>query len=104
MPDRRREHLASTARERGCDHGRMPVVLRRTFAVIVLIAGIALGFWVVFGSPHEWTGGMRLLKLALGLTSLGMISASAWLMFPGSPGDDDDDTSPHPVSGPLDAL
>ncbi|MGI5356483.1 hypothetical protein ACQI4E_14415 [Streptomyces sp. CA-252508] len=82
----------------------MPVVLRRTLAVIVLIAALALGFWVVFGSPHEWTGGMRLLKFALGLTSLGMISASAWLMFPGSPDDDDDDTAPPPFTGPLDAL
>ncbi|MEU0659759.1 hypothetical protein [Streptomyces lavendulocolor] len=81
------------------------MALRRTAAVIVLLAGIALGFWVVFGSPHDWAGGMRLLKFALGLTSLGMITASAWLMFPGSPDDDDDDDiSPHPMTGPLDAL
>ncbi|MEV3990000.1 hypothetical protein AB0J57_13955 [Streptomyces sp. NPDC049837] len=83
----------------------MSTALRRTAAVIVLLAGAALGFWIVFGSPHDWTGGMRLLKLGLGLTSLAMISASAWLMFPGSPDDDDDDdTSTPPITGPLDAL
>ncbi|MEU7282012.1 hypothetical protein AB0A69_25035 [Streptomyces sp. NPDC045431] len=83
----------------------MSTALRRTAAVLVLLAGTALGFWVVFGPPHDWTGGMRLLKFALGLTSLGLISGSAWLMFPGSPDDDeDDDTTPHPMTGPLDAL
>ncbi|MFF1482582.1 hypothetical protein ACFVYD_34400 [Streptomyces sp. NPDC058301] len=81
----------------------MSTALRRTAAVIVLLAGAALGFWVVFGSPHGWVGGMRLAKLALGLTSMGMISASAWLMFPGPPGDDDD-SPPAPTTGPLDAL
>ncbi|MFC8917885.1 hypothetical protein E2C00_13710 [Streptomyces sp. WAC05374] len=82
----------------------MSIVLRRTAAVVVLLSGAALGFWVVFGAPHDWTGGMRLLKFALGMTSLLMVSASAWLMFPGSPDDDDDDTSPPPITGPLDAL
>ncbi|GAA2482052.1 hypothetical protein [Streptomyces gobitricini] len=83
----------------------MPIALRRTAAVVVLLAGIALALWIVFGSPHEWTGAMRLLKPALGLTSLGMISAGAWLMFPGSPDDDDDDANTQaPVTGPLDAL
>ncbi|GGU29157.1 hypothetical protein [Streptomyces lavendofoliae] len=85
----------------------MSTALRRTAAVLVLLAGTGLGFWVVFGPPHEWTGGMRLLKFALGMTSLGMISASAWLMFPGSPDDDDDapsDPSSPTTTGPLDAL
>ncbi|QGV79411.1 hypothetical protein [Streptomyces ficellus] len=83
----------------------MSTVLRRIAAVIVLLSGAALGFWVVFGAPHGWVGGMRLLKFALGLTSLGLVTASAWLMFPGSPDDDeDDDTTPHPMTGPLDAL
>ncbi|OKK02660.1 hypothetical protein AMK26_23985 [Streptomyces sp. CB03234] len=82
----------------------MSVVLRRTAAVAVLIAGAAPGFWVVFGAPHDRVGGMRLLKSALGLSSLGMISAGAWLLFPGSPDDDEDDTSTPPMTGPLDAL
>ncbi|GAA3007581.1 hypothetical protein [Streptomyces fulvorobeus] len=83
----------------------MSINLRRTAAVIVLFAGLALGFWVVFGSPHDWVEGMRLVKFALGLTSICMITASAWLMFPRSPDDDDeDDTSAAPMTGPLDAL
>ncbi|MFF8831820.1 hypothetical protein [Streptomyces sp. NPDC015131] len=82
----------------------MPTVLRRTLAVLVLLAGAALGFWVVFGAPHHWEGGMRLVKFALGLTSLGMITGSAWLMFPGSADDEDNDPPSPTYAGPLDAL
>ncbi|MEU8891450.1 hypothetical protein [Streptomyces sp. NPDC048442] len=83
----------------------MSLTLRRTAAFVVLLAGIALGFWVVFGSPHDWLGGMRLLKFALGTTSIGMITASTWLMFPDSPsGGDEDNTSAAPITGPLNAL
>ncbi|MFI0983284.1 hypothetical protein ACH4SP_40525 [Streptomyces sp. NPDC021093] len=83
----------------------MSMILRRAAAVIILLAGITLGFWVVFGSPHDWSGGMRLLKLALGLTSVCVITASTWLMFPGSPDESDEaDASAAPVVGPLNAL
>ncbi|MFF8291398.1 hypothetical protein ACF068_19505 [Streptomyces sp. NPDC016309] len=87
----------------------MSTALRRTVAVLVLLSGAALAFYVVFGSPHEWTGGMRLLKFAMGLTAMAMISISARLMFPGTPEDDKDDdnddaSTPPPFTGPLDAL
>ncbi|MFJ8587573.1 hypothetical protein ACIRD2_23400 [Streptomyces sp. NPDC093595] len=81
----------------------MTIVLRRVCAVIVLVAGAALGFWIVFGSPHAWEGAQRLGRLALGLTSMCLISASAWLMFPGSPEDDEEaGHDPAPAPGPLD--
>ncbi|OLZ65773.1 hypothetical protein AV521_30695 [Streptomyces sp. IMTB 2501] len=47
----------------------------------VLIAGIALGAWVVFGAPHDWHGGKALGRVALGLGCAGMISGSARLIF-----------------------
>lgn len=81
----------------------MTIVLRRVCAVIVLITGAALGFWLVFGSPHDWEGALRFGRLALGLTSMCLISASAWLMFPGSPEDDEEAAhDPAPAPGPLD--
>ncbi|MGW1072281.1 hypothetical protein [Streptomyces sp. NPDC002537] len=55
---------------------------RRIAAIAVLLLGIALGAWVVFGAPHEWDGDMKLLRLVLGLSVLGLVSVSAKLMFP----------------------
>jgi hypothetical protein len=57
----------------------------------VLIAGGALGAWVVFGAPHDWHGAKALGRLALGLGSLGLISNSPKLIFPegGQDGDPD---------------
>ncbi|MEU5428810.1 hypothetical protein AB0H73_24920 [Streptomyces olivoreticuli] len=59
--------------------------MRRLSAVVVLLAGIALGLWLAFGAPHEWDGGLKLLRFALGLGVLGLVSGSAKLMFPGDP-------------------
>ncbi|WP_162889883.1 hypothetical protein [Streptomyces olivoreticuli] len=57
--------------------------MRRLSAVVVLLAGIALGLWLAFGAPHEWDGGLKLLRFALGLGVLGLVGGSAKLMFPG---------------------
>ncbi|WP_245238225.1 hypothetical protein [Streptomyces roseochromogenus] len=46
-----------------------------------MIAGIALGAWIVFGAPHDWHGGKALGRLALWLGCVGMISGSARLIF-----------------------
>ncbi|MEU2869369.1 hypothetical protein ABZ769_09200 [Streptomyces olivoreticuli] len=62
----------------------MSLVMRRMCAVAVLLVGIALGLWIAFGSPHEWDGGLKLLRFALGLGVLGLVSGSAKLMFPGA--------------------
>ncbi|AOR37357.1 hypothetical protein BFF78_27420 [Streptomyces fodineus] len=52
----------------------------------VMIAGLALGAWVVFGAPHDWHGAKVLGRLALGgLGAVGMISGSAGLIFPDTP-------------------
>ncbi|MBB5924890.1 hypothetical protein [Streptomyces echinatus] len=56
--------------------------LRRITGLTIMIAGIALGAWVAFGSPQHWHGAQALGRMALGLGSLGMISASPRLIFP----------------------
>lgn len=57
--------------------------LRRISGLAVLIAGIALGAWVAFGTPHQWHGAKVLGRMALGLGALTMITGSSRLIFPG---------------------
>ncbi|MFB9517315.1 hypothetical protein [Streptomyces purpureus] len=81
----------------------MSLVLRRACATVVLLVGIALGFWVVFGAPHDWSGSMRLFRMGLGLSSMLLITVSSWLMFPNSSKDGDRaDGDQTPAPGPLD--
>jgi hypothetical protein len=56
--------------------------LRRFAGAVVVLAGIAFAAWLVFGSPYEWEGDLRLVRIALGLVSLGTIGGGARLMFP----------------------
>ncbi|GAA0335183.1 hypothetical protein [Streptomyces blastmyceticus] len=60
----------------------MSLLIRRLSAVVVLLAGIALGLWLAFGAPHEWDGSLKLLRFALGLGVVGLVTGSAKLMFP----------------------
>ncbi|MGW2647689.1 hypothetical protein ACWC2T_22860 [Streptomyces sp. NPDC001393] len=63
--------------------------LRRIGGLAVLIAGIALGAWVVFGAPHDWHGAKAVGRLVFaGLGAVGMISGSAGLVFPDAPQDE----------------
>ncbi|MGW7197853.1 hypothetical protein [Streptomyces chryseus] len=86
----------------------MNMMVRRICAVAVLLAGVSLGLWIVYGDPFGWRGGLRLLRFGLGLASMGLITASAWLMFPGGREDDEDPAAastardPAPPPGPLD--
>ncbi|WP_243769175.1 hypothetical protein [Streptomyces cyanogenus] len=59
--------------------------LRRISGLTVLVAGIALGAWVVFGAPHHWHGAKALGRLALGLGAMAMVSGSPRLIFPDTP-------------------
>ncbi|MEU4931898.1 hypothetical protein AB0G54_36250 [Streptomyces yokosukanensis] len=73
----------------------MHLDLRRVGGLAVMIAGIALGAWVVFGAPHDWHGAKALGRAAVGLGAVAMISGSAGLIFPGAhrdgPGGGDED-------------
>lgn len=87
----------------------MKLILRRVCAVIVLLSGASLGLWTVAGSPQDWTGGMWWVRLVLGMSGLGLVVASARLMFPDDRAKDrDDDRDPTAASstmaGPVDDL
>ncbi|MEU3523476.1 hypothetical protein AB0E62_06345 [Streptomyces sp. NPDC038707] len=56
--------------------------LRRLGGLAIMIAGIGLGIWVVFGPPHDWHGAGTLGRMALGLGSLALISSAPSLIFP----------------------
>ncbi|QEV53365.1 hypothetical protein CP981_18355 [Streptomyces platensis] len=47
----------------------------------MMVAGIALAAWLVFGAPHDWEGNVRLVKMAMGLAATGMITGGARLIF-----------------------
>ncbi|MEV6803321.1 hypothetical protein ACH4NF_22525 [Streptomyces sp. NPDC017248] len=56
--------------------------LRRISGLALMIAGIALGAWVVFGAPHHWHGTKALGRATLALSSLALVSGSPRLIFP----------------------
>ncbi|MCC9709107.1 hypothetical protein E4N62_29985 [Streptomyces sp. MNU76] len=62
----------------------------RMTGLATILAAVSLAFWLVFGAPRDWDGGMRFLRLALGLGCLGVIRGGAKLVFP----DTGDDTDP----------
>lgn len=39
--------------------------IRRIAGIVMMVAGIALGAWLVFGAPHGWEGNVRLVKMAM---------------------------------------
>lgn len=63
-------------------HDLMSSALSRGLGVSVLLVGIATALWVAFGGPQDWQGGMRWVRYALALGSLGVITCSTWLIFP----------------------
>jgi hypothetical protein len=74
----------------------MTLVASRFVGAALVLTGICVCLWLALGVPQEWTGGMRWLRTALALSSLGTISLGARFVFPETPGD-------SPDSGPTDA-
>ncbi|MFD9117390.1 hypothetical protein [Streptomyces bottropensis] len=74
----------------------MTLVASRLVGAALVLTGIVVCLWLALGVPQEWTGGMRWLRTALALSSLGTISLGARFVFPETPGD-------SPDSGPTDA-
>ncbi|MFG2799447.1 hypothetical protein [Streptomyces pseudovenezuelae] len=75
------------------DHERMHPWLSRIAGTALLLLGIALVLWRVFGSPQYWEGDMRWLRTGLMLGALGAISLSARLIFPAGKSDAPDEAS-----------
>ncbi|MEW2438266.1 hypothetical protein AB0952_29650 [Streptomyces caniferus] len=64
--------------------------LRRTAGIAVMAAGFGIAAWLVFGAPPaEEDGWWRLVRMAVGLTAMGVVSGGARLFFgqPKSEGD-----------------
>ncbi|MGW3013027.1 hypothetical protein ACWC9R_30000 [Streptomyces sp. NPDC001219] len=55
--------------------------IRRVAGVVMMVAGIALAAWLVFGAPHDWEGDVRLVKMAMGFAATGAITWGAGLVF-----------------------
>jgi drug/metabolite transporter (DMT)-like permease len=84
------------------DHERMHPRLSRIAGIALLLLGIAVVLWRVFGSPRDWEGDMRWLRSGLMLGALGAISLSARLIFPGVKGDAPDELSEKDDGAALD--
>ncbi|MEI5524000.1 hypothetical protein WB401_18520 [Streptomyces brasiliscabiei] len=78
----------------------MTHLVLRVAGVATILAGIVFAGWLVFGAPRDWDGGMRFLRLALGLGSLGAIKGGAELVYP----DTRDDTPPERPGDTPDAA
>ncbi|MDX3131556.1 hypothetical protein PV367_17595 [Streptomyces europaeiscabiei] len=74
----------------------MSLLPSRLVGAALMLAGIAVALWVVFGVPQEWTGGMRWLRSALALASFGAISLAVRFFFPNS-SDSSADASPDGI-------
>ncbi|MDX3776831.1 hypothetical protein ACSCB1_18255 [Streptomyces europaeiscabiei] len=77
----------------------MSLLASRLVGAALMLAGIAVALWVVFGVPQEWTGGMRWLRSALALASFGAISLAVRFFFPDS-SDSSDSSASSPGASP----
>ncbi|WP_330239289.1 hypothetical protein [Streptomyces sp. NBC_00525] len=55
----------------------------RASGVLLLLIGLAGVLWAALGDPQGWHGGMRWARSAVVLASLGLVTGSARLLFPG---------------------
>ena len=62
--------------------------MRRLLGVGVLIAGVALAFWLVFGPAAEWEGAARFVRFAILLSCFLVIGGSVRLIYPDKPQDE----------------
>ncbi|WP_060883630.1 hypothetical protein [Streptomyces caniscabiei] len=60
----------------------MTISANRLVGAATMFTGICVCLWLALGVPQEWTGGMRWLRTALALASLGAISLGVRLVFP----------------------
>ncbi|MGX5182333.1 hypothetical protein ACWKT5_05795 [Streptomyces avermitilis] len=68
--------------------------VRRLAGVVVVIAGMALAIWLVFGPSSEWEGAVRFVRFAVLLSCFAVIGGGVRLIYPDKPKDE-----PAEVSG-----
>lgn len=61
----------------------MDTASSRVSGALLLLVGLVGVLWAALGAPQGWHGGMRWVRSAVVLASLGLITGSARLLFPG---------------------
>ncbi|MFF5338579.1 hypothetical protein [Streptomyces sp. NPDC013181] len=61
----------------------MDAASSRVSGVLLLLIGLTGILWAALGDPQGWHGGMRWVRSAVVLASLGLVTGSARLLFPG---------------------
>ncbi|MDQ0585744.1 hypothetical protein [Streptomyces rishiriensis] len=62
--------------------------MRRLLGVTVVLAGMALAFWLVLGPSSDWEGAARFMHFALLLFCFLVIGGGVRLVFPDKSEDD----------------
>lgn len=62
--------------------------MRRLLGVAIVLAGMALAFWLVLGPPSDWEGVARFVRFAVLLSCFLVIGGAVQLIYPDKPKDE----------------
>ncbi|MET9504344.1 hypothetical protein ABZY42_21945 [Streptomyces sp. NPDC006622] len=65
--------------------------MRRLFGVTMVMAGMALAFWLALGPSSDWEGAARIMRFALLLSCFPVIGGGVRMIFPDESQNDADD-------------
>lgn len=62
--------------------------MRRLLGVAIVLAAMALAFWLVLGPPSDWEGVARFVRFGVLLSCFVVIGGAAQLVYPDKPEDE----------------